>query len=150
MQEMSETRDAQLMQRIAGQDRGAFERLLDLHLTGVRSYLQRLSSDPSTAEDLAQETFLKVWLNAQQYQASTGALSTWLYRIAHNQFLDHVKSSGQKLEQATSAAQDVAELSSAAPIANIAKISVSKRPSTKENASRDQNGTGIIRIKFGD
>lgn len=115
MQASQQTNDAQLMQRIANQDKGAFERLLDRHLTGTRSYLQRLCNDPSLAEDLAQETFLKVWLNAHQYQPSAGALSTWLYRIAHNQFLDYAKSNSQKLAQATSAANDVAEVSSEAP-----------------------------------
>lgn len=104
------------MQRIANQDKGAFEHLLDQHLTGIRNYLQRLlqspASDPSTAEDLAQEVLLKVWQNAKQYNPAAGALSTWLYHIAHNQFLDHVKSSNQRLSQAATGVSDVAELPS--------------------------------------
>lgn len=102
------------MQRIANQDQGAFEYLLDKNITGIRSYLQRLlqspGNDSSTAEDLAQEVFLKAWQNANQYNPSAGALSTWLYRIAHNQFLDHTKSASQKLAQAAKPAEDVAEL----------------------------------------
>ncbi len=100
------------MQRIANQDKGAFEALLDKNITGIRSYLQRLGNDTSTAEDLAQEVFLKVWQNADQYNPKAGALSTWLYRIAHNQFLDHAKSSSQKLAQAAEESSDVAELTS--------------------------------------
>ncbi len=114
MQELSQLGDAQLMQRIANQDKGAFERLLDQYLTRIRSYLQRLindtGNDASTAEDLAQETFLKVWQNAHQYKPTAGALSTWLYRIAHNQFLDYAKSANQKLAQAAKAGCPISRL----------------------------------------
>lgn len=104
------------MQRIANQDQGAFEYLLERNLTGIRSYLHRLlqgpGNDSSTAEDLAQEVFLKAWQNAGQYNPNAGALSTWLYRIAHNQFLDHTKSASQKMAQAAKPTAEVAELAS--------------------------------------
>ncbi len=80
--------DAELMRRIVQGDELAFADLLQRHLSGVRAYLLRLCASPSDADDLTQECLLKVWRKASQYQASQGAVSTWLYRIAHNGFID--------------------------------------------------------------
>ena len=49
--------------------------------------LWRLCADRSDAEDLTQETFLRVWRNAEKWTPDA-RLETWLYRIAYNLFID--------------------------------------------------------------
>ncbi|GIR63828.1 MAG: hypothetical protein CM15mP68_4940 [Pseudomonadota bacterium] len=48
----------------------------------------RLTQEPSNAEDLVQETWLRVWANAKKYKQGTVAFSTWLHRVLHNLFVD--------------------------------------------------------------
>lgn len=76
---------------IAGQDQAAFSHLLTRHLDSVHRYLYRLAGSAADADDLAQETFLRVWLNAHTYQAGRVAVTTWLHRIAHNVCVDELR-----------------------------------------------------------
>ena len=51
-------------------------------------YAFHLTRDPSTAEDLTQETWLKVWQKASAYRQEKARVSTWLHRILHNHYVD--------------------------------------------------------------
>ena len=76
------------MRRIRSRDRGAFGLLLDRHLAGVQAYAFRMTDNRADAEDIAQETFLRVWDRARTFQEGRVRVSTWLYRIAHNLCVD--------------------------------------------------------------
>ena len=69
-------------------DRGAFECLLGRHLDSVYAYIYRLTGSAPDAQDLVQETFLRVWQKAHSYRARQGAFSTWLFRLARNLCID--------------------------------------------------------------
>jgi RNA polymerase sigma-70 factor (ECF subfamily) len=75
--------DAGLMERTRGGDRDAFADLVDRHKDAVVSYLARLTGDRDRAEDLAQETFLRLWRSAASY-VEQGFLRAFLFRIATN------------------------------------------------------------------
>jgi RNA polymerase sigma-70 factor (ECF subfamily) len=75
--------DAGLMERVRGGDREAFSGLVDLHKDAVVNYLARLTGDRDRAEDLAQETFLRLWRSAASY-VEQGYLRAFLFRIATN------------------------------------------------------------------
>lgn len=75
--------DASLMERVRGGDREAFSGLVDLHKDAVVNYLARLTGDRDRAEDLAQETFLRLWRSAASY-VEQGFLRAFLFRIATN------------------------------------------------------------------
>jgi len=68
-------------------DRNAFGELVSLHYSGVVRVVYRLCGDTGLAEDMAQETFLRAWLNLPSFRPQS-SLRNWLYRIAVNATLD--------------------------------------------------------------
>jgi RNA polymerase sigma-70 factor (ECF subfamily) len=76
-----------LCKRAARADREAACELLELHYPEVFAYLRRLCGSNQDAEDLTQQTFLKVWSSLNGF-AGRSRFSTWLYRIAHNTYVD--------------------------------------------------------------
>lgn len=75
--------DSELMAAARDGDREAFARLVDRHKQRLVGYLGRLTGSPERAEDLAQETFLRLWTSARRY-AEQGKLQGLLYAIAVN------------------------------------------------------------------
>ena len=88
----SDVPDAVLVGRVlAGDDRHAFAELTKRHQSAVRAQLRRLTrGDLALADDLAQDTFLQVYRNLKQFRGDA-RLSTWIYRIAYNAYLAHVR-----------------------------------------------------------
>jgi RNA polymerase sigma-70 factor (ECF subfamily) len=82
--------DEQLMQRIARNDTRAFDHLFQRHGRSVFSFALRMVGDASTAEDLTQECFLRVWRARDRYQPAA-AFRTWLFTIARRLALDELK-----------------------------------------------------------
>jgi RNA polymerase sigma-70 factor (ECF subfamily) len=80
--------DESLMARIRKGDHTAFEHLVERHLRPIHAYAMRLSRSRSDADDLAQETFLRVWQRAETWRPGAVRVTTWLHRIAHNIFVD--------------------------------------------------------------
>lgn len=78
-----EPNDAELMSLVRSGDREAFACLVDRHKDAVVRYLARLTGSRDRAEDLAQETFLRLFRSADGY-AEQGFLRAYLYRIATN------------------------------------------------------------------
>lgn len=81
--------DALLVARVVtDDDRTAFELLVRRYQSPLRNFLRRLThTDLERADDLAQETFLKLYTSIDTYKG-TARFSTWLYRIAYNTFLN--------------------------------------------------------------
>ena len=72
-------------------DRNAFNRLVELYQSPVwRFFFNLTDRDEELSKDLAQETFIKAWLNIGSFRAAAN-FSTWLYRIAYNTFYDYVR-----------------------------------------------------------
>ena len=90
--------DAALVARVlAGNDRHAFGELVRRHQGQARALLRRLcKEDHALADDLAQETFLLAFRKLSQFRADA-AFATWLYRIAYNVFLMHVRSRKEEI-----------------------------------------------------
>lgn len=76
------------MAQVVQGDRSAFATLVARHLDPVHRYLSRLSGSSADADDLSQETFLRVWQRAGSYRPGTVAFTTWLHRVAHNLAVD--------------------------------------------------------------
>jgi RNA polymerase sigma-70 factor (ECF subfamily) len=79
-----------LMRRTANGDAAAFRVLADAHLKKILGFAHRLLNDRSEAEDIAQETFLRLWKEAGRYEPRA-RVSTWLHRIAHNLCVDRLR-----------------------------------------------------------
>ncbi len=80
---MSSTTDEVLMQRLARGERDALDLLFRRHHERVHALCVRLTGDSAAAEDLVQETFLRVLRFAPSFQ-QRARFTTWLYRIARN------------------------------------------------------------------
>lgn len=81
--------DAVLVARVVTQDdRAAFELLVRRYQSPLRAFLRRLARfDAARADDLAQETFLKLYRSIGTYRGQA-KFSTWLYRIAYHTFIN--------------------------------------------------------------
>lgn len=82
--------DTDLMQMYIEGDLRAFETLYNKHKGGVYRYFIRHIPEPSLAEDLYQEIWHKVIVQAKNYKPSA-KFTTWLYTLAHNKLVDHVR-----------------------------------------------------------
>lgn len=80
--------EALLVRRVATGDRAAFALLVRQHQKPLSAYAQRMLSDVDSANDIVQETFLRLWTRAGSYNSSTARLTTWLHNIAHNLCVD--------------------------------------------------------------
>ncbi|MCY3818619.1 MAG: RNA polymerase sigma factor [Gammaproteobacteria bacterium] len=80
--------DEELMRLVQTGDQRAYARLLDRHLNSVHAYVYRMTNNRADAEDIAQETFLRVWHRARTFRPGRVRFSTWLHRIAHNLCVD--------------------------------------------------------------
>ena len=89
--QLSADSDETLMAQIAGGDEQAFEGLLRRHLDRIHHYLWRLTGSQAESDDLAQETFIRVWLKARSFRPGRVKVTTWLHRIAHNVAVDHLR-----------------------------------------------------------
>lgn len=72
----------------ARQDKAAFRVLFDHFAPRVKAYCLRLGCTPQQAEELVQETMVKVWRKAGLFDPEKAAPSTWIFRIARNQRID--------------------------------------------------------------
>jgi RNA polymerase sigma-70 factor, ECF subfamily len=68
-------------------DRAAFAKIVDLYWDRLFRWLINITRDRNRAEDLAQETFLKALTALKSFQAGTN-FRAWLFRIAHNNFVN--------------------------------------------------------------
>ena len=82
-----EPSDEELMGRYRRGDGGAFAVLVQRHRARVFAFLKRLTQDSARAEDVLQETWLRVVRGAAGYQP-TARFTTWVYTIARNACLD--------------------------------------------------------------
>jgi RNA polymerase sigma-70 factor (ECF subfamily) len=82
--------DSALMLRYRDGDVAAFEILYRRHKDSVFRYLLRLSQNQHTAEDVFQEAWGKI-IKARRNYRPTAKFSTYLFRVAHNAFIDYVR-----------------------------------------------------------
>jgi RNA polymerase sigma-70 factor (ECF subfamily) len=85
--------DEALMQAYAAGDATAFDALYARHKGGVYRYLLRHCGNAGTADELFQDVWMNVIRSRASYAASA-RFTTWLYRIAHNRFIDHWRARG--------------------------------------------------------
>lgn len=90
--------DRDLVKGIRERDGQAFEALFDRYAGRIRLHLLHMVHDGAAAQDLVQEVFLRVWTRAEQWTGS-GTFKAWLYRIATNLALNHMRAARRRREQ---------------------------------------------------
>ena len=100
--------EAELIKKCRLNDGLAFEVLIQNYRRQLFSYLLRLSGNRMLAEDLFQETLIKVWKGIKFYN-DQNKFSSWLFSIAHNTAVDSIRSAS--VRNRTSSLEDTNEYS---------------------------------------
>jgi len=92
--------DAEVMLRVKAGDQSAFDYLVQKYRRPLVSFMYRMARNTTTAEDLAQEVFLRVYRSRATYEASA-KFTTWLYRIATNLAVNHARDTRHERPEVT-------------------------------------------------
>jgi RNA polymerase sigma-70 factor (ECF subfamily) len=88
--------DAGLVERLQRRDAQALAELYDRYGRVVYSLIVRVVRDGAVAEDLVQETFLRVWNRVQGFDAQKGSIAPWLLAVARNRAIDYLRSASNR------------------------------------------------------
>ena len=83
--------DKLLIQVGNNRDRSAFKALYEHFTPRLKSFLLRIGSDDSTAEEVCQESMIMVWRKAETFNPENAGASTWIYTIARNKRIDKLR-----------------------------------------------------------
>jgi RNA polymerase sigma-70 factor (ECF subfamily) len=83
-----EASDEALLERMRADDVEAYRTLVERHMNRAFGVAMRVLKNPTDAEDVAQDAFVKAWLNRQRWEAGRAKFSTWLYRVVVNRCID--------------------------------------------------------------
>jgi len=83
--------DDELVRRAGQGDAAAVQALVARKLRRVLSLAERMLGDAAEAEDVAQETFLRVWRNAARWRPGVARFDTWLHRVTLNLCYDRLR-----------------------------------------------------------
>ena len=83
--------DADLLPRIAAGDQSAIRQMVTQKLPRLLTLGVRMLNNRAEAEDVAQETFVRVWKHAANWQAGEARFDTWLHRVALNLCYDRLR-----------------------------------------------------------
>lgn len=88
---MRDDSEQTLMARVAAGDQAACRLLMDRYLGQIVAYAGRLLGDRDGGQDVAQETFVRLWTHAARWEPRGAKVGTWLHRIAHNLCIDRLR-----------------------------------------------------------
>jgi len=88
--------DAELVRNAGAGDARAAEALVRRHLPRMLGVARRMLNDPSEAEDVAQEVFLRVWREAPRWKPGAAKFETWMHRVALNLCYDRLRRRREK------------------------------------------------------
>ncbi len=80
-----------LMLRCVGGDETAFEQLYKHTSPKLYTLLLRMLKKSSTAEDILQEVYVKIWSRAKDYHPARGSVMSWISTIARNRALEEIR-----------------------------------------------------------
>ena len=85
-----------LVLSLRNREKVAIEALYDMYSASLFGIISRIISDEAIAEDVLQETFVKIWNSFSGYSSEKGRLFTWMVNIARNLSIDKVRSKDYK------------------------------------------------------
>jgi RNA polymerase sigma-70 factor, ECF subfamily len=88
--EQAQTEQSLVLSLKAG-SKEAIARLYDAYSAALYGIISRIVVSENLAEEVLQDTFVKIWNNIESYDASKGTLFTWMRRIAHNTSIDMLR-----------------------------------------------------------
>jgi RNA polymerase sigma-70 factor (ECF subfamily) len=98
-------------------DKPPFEELYRDFLNRIYAYVRAQVGSQADAEDVTSQVFIKAWEAYPRYQQQGATPASWLFRIARNAALDHLRSAGRKERLARAVAHEPAALEDPAEMA---------------------------------
>jgi RNA polymerase sigma-70 factor (ECF subfamily) len=126
--EASGQNDEDLARRLQRRDPRAMADLYDRFGRLAYSVIFAIVRDSATAEDLVQETFLRVWNRVHAFEPGRGALGPWVLTIARNRAIDHIRSRSARMDR------------------NVYELDVREHPSLFVDMERDLLNTDHARV----
>jgi len=80
--------DSELLDKLATGDEAAFRMLVERHIDRGYAIALRIVGNAADAEDVVQDTMLKIWSHRGRWQHGRAKFSTWLYRVISNRCID--------------------------------------------------------------
>ncbi len=99
---MGSSDDLELIQRILDRRQEALAELYDRYAPLLLAVTRRILPSPAEAEEALQETFFRVWNQADRYAAAASSVSTWLVLVARDRALEHLRQRQQRGRPAAS------------------------------------------------
>jgi len=84
--------EEELVRALKAQETIAIQALYDMYSGALLGVISRIILQPEVAEDLLQETFIKIWNSAESYDNTKGRLFTWMMNVARNLSIDKLRS----------------------------------------------------------
>ncbi|MBD1365506.1 sigma-70 family RNA polymerase sigma factor [Mucilaginibacter sp. ZT4R22] len=84
--------EEELVSALRNREKIAVEALYDMYSASLFGVISRIIADIPVAEDVLQETFVKIWNSFSGYSAEKGRLFTWMVNIARNLAIDKIRS----------------------------------------------------------
>ena len=103
---MNELSDEHLMELVIRGSRDTFERIVRRYRAGLMRFVSTKVSRWQDAEDIVQETFLKVYKNRHRFDLHC-SLKTWIFTIANNCAISHLRKKGRTAESYPAPVQPV-------------------------------------------
>lgn len=122
--------ESSLILRARSGEEAAFAALVDRYAKPILNFAWRQSGDPTEAEDVAQDVFVRAWQHLNSFNPAKAAFSTWLFQIARNASIDRLRSRKRK---------------PAEPLGGLAANPPSPEAGPDENARRSELGAAIAR-----
>ena len=88
--------EEELVLALKNREKIAVEALYDMYSSSLYGVISRIITDTATAEDVLQETFVKIWHSFSSYSTEKGRLFTWMVNIARNLAIDKIRSKDYK------------------------------------------------------
>jgi RNA polymerase sigma-70 factor (ECF subfamily) len=89
--------DAELITKSISGGEDSFEEIVSRYQRPIVSYVYRMLNDYDASLDVTQEVFIKIYKSLERY-SSEYKFSTWIYRIAHNAAIDHIRRNSKNLQ----------------------------------------------------
>jgi RNA polymerase sigma factor (sigma-70 family) len=84
--------EEELVLALKNREKIAVEALYDMYSSSLYGVISRIIIDTATAEDVLQETFVKIWQSFSSYSTEKGRLFTWMINIARHLAIDKLRS----------------------------------------------------------
>jgi RNA polymerase sigma-70 factor, ECF subfamily len=112
---MAMTEASVLLERVARGDATSFEQLYDRYSSMLYALLLRILARPEDAQEVLQETFVKVWTNATLFDRARGSEAAWLISIARSRGIDRLRSRRVRFDRETEAGREISYSAPNAP-----------------------------------